>query len=319
MSQRYLLIDGMNITHAANNAKVLKVGETQVQAIYHFVKIVRKLVAAYPTAKPAVLWDGASWRYMDFPEYKANRKKDDTPSAIKAAEMKKVAENQIPAIKKAMQLLGMPQVRASNMEADDLAAIMGDRYVAKGGRVVLVSGDKDWVQVVNDKIIWLDPIRDRKIMKPADMESALGYKLDSFEAFVEMKCLAGDSGDGISGIGGIGEKGAIDFLNEYGSTTNFSNMLLDGTLDPKRVPKKFRDFAESEEKQMIFQRNRKLMDLRTKLRPDPINLKVDAGEPDIERFRTFCNRLMFRSITKELEPWISVFPAFHSLQEELAA
>jgi 5'-3' exonuclease len=314
-----LLIDGMNIAHAANNAKPLKVGDTQVQAIYHFVKIVRKLVATYPTAKPAILWDGASWRYMDFPEYKSARKKEDTPSAMKQAEAKKAAEKQMPAIKKAMQLIGMPQVRASNMEADDLAAIMGDRYAAKGAKVILVSGDKDWVQIVNPNIIWFDPINDRKIMKPADMEKAIDVKLESFEAFVEMKCLAGDQGDSVPGVGGIGEKGAIDFLNTYGSTANFCNMLIDGTLDPKKVPKKYRDFAESEDKQLAFIRNRKLMDLRTKLRPDPVNLRVDAGEPDLERFRTFCNKLMFRSITKDLENFVSVFPAFHHLQEELAA
>ncbi len=316
---RYLLIDGLNIAHAANNTKPLKVGETQVQAIFHFIKIVRKLIATYPTARPAVLWDGASWRYMDFPDYKSARKKEDTPAALKQVEMKKVAENQIPAIKKAMSLLGVPQVRATNMEADDLAAIMGDRYAAKGDKVVLVSGDKDWVQLVTPNIIWLDPIQDRKIMSPADMQKALGYDLDSFEAFVEMKCLWGDLGDSIPGVGGIGDKGAIEFLKTYGSTANFSNMLIDGTLDPKKVPKKFRDFAESEEKQIIFQRNRKLMDLRTPLRPEPINLRVDAGEPDIARFRTFCDKLMFRSITKDLELWISAFPAFHHLQEELAA
>jgi 5'-3' exonuclease len=316
---RYLLIDGMNIAHAASNAKPLKVGETQVQAIYHFIKIVRKLISIYPTAKPAVLWDGASWRYMDFPDYKSARKKEDTPSAIKAAENKKAAEKQMPAIRKAMQLIGMPQVRASNMEADDLAAIMGDRYAAKGAKVILVSGDKDWVQIVTPNIIWVDPINDRKIMKPADMEKAIDVKLDSFEQFVEMKCLAGDQGDSVPGVGGIGEKGAIDFLNTYGSTSNFCNMLMDKTLDPKKVPKKFRDFAESEDKQLAFIRNRKLMDLRTKMRPDPVNLRVDAGEPDLERFRTFCNKLMFRSITKDLESFVSVFPAFHHLQEELAA
>lgn len=316
---RYLLIDGMNIAHAANNTKTLKVGDTQVQAIYHFIKIIRKFIANYPTAKPAVLWDGASWRYMDFPEYKSNRKNEDTPAAKKAADMKKVAESQIPAIKKAMSLLGVPQVRSSNMEADDLAAIMGDRYVDKGHKVILVSGDKDWVQLVRPGMIWFDPIKGRKIMKPADMKDALGYDLQSFEAFLEMKCLMGDTGDGIGGVGGIGDKGAIEFLNTYTSTANFSNMLLDGTLDPKKVPKKFRDFAESEDKQITFRRNVRLMDLRTNKRPAPINLKVDAGTPDIERFRTFCNRLMFRSITAELETWISVFPQFHHLQEDLAA
>jgi hypothetical protein len=94
---------------------------------------------------------------------------------------------------------------------------------------------------------------------------------------------------------------------------------MDKTIDVAKLPKKIRDFAESEEKQMIFQRNMRLMDLRYKQRPEPINLTVNKGTPDIDRFRTFCDRFMFKSITKELRTWLSVFPAFHYLQEALAA
>lgn len=316
---RYLLIDGSNITHAANGAKKLTVGETEVQAVFGFLRTLRKICATYPGVTPIVLWDGASWRNMDYPDYKANRDKNDTKADQSQQAARKSARAQMPAIKKALELLGVAQVRASNMEADDLAAILGDRYVAKGGKVVLVSGDKDWVQLVGPSMIWFDPIVDRKIRSAADVKEALGYAVGDFRQFLEMKCLMGDLGDNISGVGGIGEKGAQQFLEEYGTVCNFSNMILDGTLDVKKLPKKIRDFAESEEKQMIFQRNLRLMDLRTTARPAPINMQIEKGTPDIERFRNFCNRFMFRSFTKSLESWISVFPAFIHLQEELAA
>ena len=71
--KRYLLIDGNNITHAAQSMKKLTVGEIEVQAVYGFLRQIRKLIARYPILKPIVLWDGASWRNMQFPEYKENR------------------------------------------------------------------------------------------------------------------------------------------------------------------------------------------------------------------------------------------------------
>jgi 5'-3' exonuclease len=316
---RYLLIDGSNITHAANGAKPLKVGDTQVQAIFGFLRTMRKICATYPNVTPVVLWDGASWRNIEYPDYKANREKKDTKSDQVQQEARKQARKQMPAIKKGLSLLGVAQVRAANMEADDLAAILGDRYLGKGGKVILVSGDKDWVQLVKPNMMWFDPIVDRKIRTAEDVKEALGYKVADFKQFLELKAIMGDMGDNISGVGGIGEKGAQEFLETYGSVSNFSNMILDKSLDPKTLPKKIRDFAESEDKQIIFQRNLKLMDLRTTARPAPLNLTVDKGEPDTDRFETFCNRLMFRSITKDLRTWLSVFPAFYHLQEELAA
>lgn len=316
---RYLLIDGSNITHAANGAKKLTVGETQVQAIFGFLRTLRKICATYPGVTPIVLWDGASWRNIDFPDYKANREKADTRSDKIQQDARKAARAQMPAIKKGLELLGVAQVRATNMEADDLAAILGDRYLGRGDKIILVSGDKDWVQLVQPNMIWFDPIVDRKIRTPADVQGALGYKVADFRQFLEMKCIMGDLGDNISGVGGIGEKGAQEFMETYGSVANFSAMVLDGTLDVNKLPKKIRDFAESEEKQMIFQRNLRLMDLRTTARPAPVNMQIDKGTPDIDRFRTFCERLMFRSFTKDLSAWISVFPAFVHLQEELAA
>ena len=125
MPNRYLLIDGNSIGHAANNGTPLHVGTQQVQAIFGFVRSMRALMGVYGALTPLVLWDGASWRKMQFPDYKANRDKEATKSyEIKAQAAKESFKKQVPAIRKALTLLGIDQIMAANMEADDLAGIL---------------------------------------------------------------------------------------------------------------------------------------------------------------------------------------------------
>jgi 5'-3' exonuclease len=316
--KRYLLIDGPNITHAAQGSKKLTVGQTEVQAIFGFLRTLRKLMSVYPMMTPIVLWDGASWRSMIFSDYKVGREKNHTAAYQKQQAEKDSAKKQMPAIKKALTLLGVDQVRASNMEADDMAAIMADLYVRRGDSVMLVSGDKDWIQLAGGKIAWFDPINDRKVRKPEDIETAIGLKVSSFQQFVEIKALMGDAGDSVPGVGGIGEKGAQEFIATFGSFSDFSNACLTGDVDVSTLPKKFRDLAEDEDKRMKFAGNMKLVDLRHPARPAPINLTVTRGEPDRAKFEEFCRRLAFQSFLKKMDDWISVFPAFQQLEERAA-
>jgi 5'-3' exonuclease len=314
--RRFLIIDGPNVTHAAQSAKKLTVGQTEVQAIYNFLRTLRALLGTYPAATPIVLWDGASWRNMIFPDYKIGREKAHTAAYQKQQAEKTAAKNQIPAIRKALELLGVAQVRASNMEADDLAAIIADKYVKRGDKIMLVSGDKDWIQLVGPGIAWFDPIRDRKVRKPEDVEAVAGFKVSTLQQFVEVKALMGDAGDSVPGIGGIGPKGAQEFIDKFGTWANFSNMALDGTItvalnaiDPK-FRKAIYALAEDEDKRIAFAANMKLVDLRHPARPAPINFTVTPGEASQERFEAFCRRLVFASILKDIDNWLSVFPAF---------
>ncbi|MBA8881776.1 5'-3' exonuclease H3TH domain-containing protein [Phyllobacterium myrsinacearum] len=312
--KRYLLIDGNNIAHAANGTKnKLTVGSVETTAIFGFLRQLRKQISIYGQFTPIVLWDGASWRKMQYKDYKENREKNDTAAAQKQKAERESTKKQIPAIQKALQLLGVTQIKAANMEADDLAAICADRYIKQGAGVVLVSGDKDWLQLVGPNCMWFDPINDRKVRTVADLadeKNKLGIAVKSFKQFVEMKALMGDTGDNIPGVGGIGDKGAMEFLAEFESYSNFSNMCLTGEVDLKKLPKKFRDLAESEDKRILFMRNLMLMDLRHPARPAPINLKVDPGSPSIETFTLFCQRLVFKSFLTDIENWVSVFPPF---------
>lgn len=313
---RYLLIDGNSIGHAANNGTRLTVGTQEVQAIYGFARSMRALMGVYAAGgTPLILWDGASWRKLMYPDYKANRDKADTATEKKMLAAKNSFKKQSRAIEIMAQLLGVTQLRAVNMEADDLAGILTDRYTAQGHKILLVSGDRDWIQLVGPSVGWFDPINDRKVTT-SNFKEKTG--VDTAVQFVELKALMGDAGDNVPGVGGIGEKGAVEFLETYGSVANFSNMVLDGSLDPKTLHKKFRTLAESEDKRLLFARNIALMDLRTNKRPAPINLTVTKGAANKEGFAEFCRKLLFRSILKDLDSWLEVFPGFQQ-QQDLAA
>ncbi|MBD9511517.1 hypothetical protein IB265_32700 [Ensifer sp. ENS10] len=313
----YSLIDGNSIGHFYNNSKPLAIGEIQVQAIYGVLRGLRSHIASFQNYQPVVLWDGASWRKLMFAAYKDNREKKETKNEIRMQEMKDAYKRQVPYIKKALGFLGIPQVWALNMEADDLGAILTDRYTKNGSKIILVTGDKDWLQLVGPGVVWMDPNNDR-LVTVKNFEEFTGVA--TVRQFVEVKALAGDMGDNVAGVGGIGQKGAVDFIKQYGTFASFSSqVILEKTIDLKKLPKKYRDLIENEDKAITFSRNIDLMDLRTTARPAPQNLQVTKGTADKDKFRQFCDLLLFKSITKDFDEWCSVFPAFREQPLALAA
>lgn len=302
-----LIIDANNIAAAANSTTKLHAGEMEVQAIFGFLRTLRAAQSIYGALmKPICCWDGRSWRYDIYPDYKKTRNKpveEQTKSDRAMAEARKSLNEQRPHIRRALELLGVSQLIAMNYEADDLAGMLVRRYRPQERRMLLLSGDKDWIQLVGPFTGYLDPIRDIKIT-PKTLEEKTGVK--DVRAFLEMKALMGDVSDNVSGVGGIGDKGAKELLNSYGSVTAFTNAWHEGTLTD--VPKKFRDFAESVDKQAIFLRNLRLMDLmEPKERPEPQDLVLTKGALDVEGFAQFAREFEFNSILSDLSGWIAPF------------
>lgn len=316
MSQNILLIDGNSLGHYYNNAKPLSIGPMPVQAIFGFLRGLRQQVANFQNYTPIVTWDGASWRKLAFPTYKEIRERNETKAEVKQQVQKDAYKQQAPYIKKALRMLGIAQVTALNMEADDLGAILADRCTVKGGKVILLTGDKDWIQLVGPNCVWRDPINERTVTVK-NFEEFTGVA--TTQQFVEVKALCGDAGDSVPGVGGVGEKGAIEFIKTYGSFNDFTHQcIFEKSIDVKKLPKKYRDLVENEDKAIAFARNITLMDLRAKERPQPQNLVIDKGEVDPEKFRQFCDLLLFKSITQEFDDWLRVFPAFREQLLEAA-
>lgn len=307
MRKSYLLVDGNSIGHRAQNmGKILSLGTMQVQAIYNFLQTLRSYCAKHSLATPVVLWDGLAWRKQRHIKYKESRDLVETEHQKKQAEMRKHYQAQRPYIQQALSYLGVTQVQASNMEADDLAAIMADLYSGQGALVTLLSEDRDWLQLIKDGVAMDRPVsKDRVTIM--NFEEVTGVPTP--QMYVEVKAMMGDKGDDIDPIGGLGVKRATELVKTYGSFHKLlSGVMIEKTIDPANLPKYLRDLVDNEEKALAFDFNMSLVDLRHPSRPAVEGLQVNQGAPNAEHFRKFCETLLFNSFLADYENWISVFP-----------
>lgn len=292
------LIDGNAIGFACNSGPKLSVGKQATQATFGVIRTLREMQMRNPQAKKFMLWDGkAKWRYDLYPEYKSNRNKDPKSKAMRAE-----YKSQQPDIEKAVCALGIDQVRSNDCEADDLAAAYAFIFGGKQWKTQLVTGDGDWLQLVNEHIEWFDPIRD-KFVNHQNFTSQTGFRDPA--QFVDNKCLMGDTSDTIKGVGGIGEKGAAQLLKAYGRVSTFLKLYKDGKVVD--IPKAWIALGENlKGSQDRYWRNRKLMELRPNV-PGVKDRQTIKGEFDPAAFRHLCEDLAFWSILKDFDTWVAPF------------
>lgn len=301
MTHNTVLIDMNSIGNAANSTARLTVGDMEVQAVFGVIRTLRGILATYSGWRIWCLWDGqreTSWRKGVLPEYKANR---DAKSPAEQAK-KDAYRHQVKLLRQILPYLGLRQLLVTSAEADDCAGYLTRQIRANGGSVVLITGDKDWLQLVQKDVLWIDPINDRRVSH-TDFLDKTGY-FTPFE-FLQGKALQGDTSDNVPGVGGIGEKGAIELLAKYRSVENF---LAKYDADPKSIKgKKFTDFASSPAARAAFERNMKLMNLIDAQKPPAADVNITRGKFSQDAFRKIAERLAFRSITVDVDRFIRPF------------
>ena len=156
------------------------------------------MVAAFDSRTP-------TFRHQKYSEYKATRAK--TPEDLKA---------QFPWVEDCLNVLGIPVLRKDGFEADDVIATIARACSNEGRKCVILSGDKDLQQLVNDKIHILKPDK-TKIWAELDEQAVLDDWGVSPEKLLDLLSLTGDSADNVPGVKGCGEKTAVKLLSEYGS------------------------------------------------------------------------------------------------------
>lgn len=293
------IIDGNSIGHAAHRATKLTSGTLQTQAVYGFIRTMRDMLVEHPDFTPLCLWDGkAQFRFDIHPAYKSNR--DNDP--------KKVAERehyvaQRPYIARCLEHLGIRQMTAMTHEADDMAGYMVEKVMAtEGNEILLSTGDRDWIQLVRPGVTWRDHRDDAKVVTSANFFDKTGFP--SPYAYLEGKCLQGDSSDVIPGVGGIGEKGAPEFIAEFGSVRKFWQRCDSGEFVPK---KKAHINLASPEGRAAFKRNFRLMQLLKVGQPDKKDVQVVPGKVDADKFAEVCEELAFVSILRNLDHFLKPF------------
>jgi DNA polymerase-1 len=153
------------------------------------------LVIAFDTPKP-------SFRKKLYPEYKANREKP--PEDL---------VKQIPEIMKVVDAFQIKRMQLEGAEADDVIATLTERAVQAGYEVDIITGDKDLMQLVTDKVTLYDTMKDKRV-GPEGVVEKFGVKP---EQVVDFLALMGDASDNIPGVTGIGEKTAAQLISEFGS------------------------------------------------------------------------------------------------------
>lgn len=309
----YLLIDGNAIGFAAQDAKKLTIGDEEVQAVYGFIRSIQKILRSYPNYKPIILWDGkAKWRFELFPLYKGNR--ETTPEKVATRE---AYRSQKPKIMQAMTSLGVMQILDPNAEADDLAGYFARKLsqASEHNQIVLITGDRDWCQLVDKNVSWRDTRSDARC-DHSNFEEFTKFKTP--ELFLEAKCIVGDTSDNVPGIGGIGKDTVGEFLNRYASIDGFLKEMSEPATRLKKLPaahqrlldngspKASSKYGAMAPMQDAYKRNMELMQLDGYF-PKKSELKIVNGKFELNKFTAFCEDMLFRSILIQMNTWITPF------------
>ena len=227
----FILVDGSYYLFRTYHALPKTMQNSQgliTNAIRGTLNALLKLMRRYHPTHMAVCFDTKSptFRHAMSEDYKANRPKMDVELA-----------EQIPYIHSLVAALGIPLLRIEGAEADDIIGTLAHRAVAEGHHVVISTGDKDMMQLINDCVILEDSFTG-KVTNSAGVVEKFGINP---EQMIDFLTLMGDSSDGIKGVPGIGKKTAKDLLNEYG---NIDNMLKNVANIKGRAGKNLVEYAD---------------------------------------------------------------------------
>lgn len=252
---------------------------TPVSAVYGFTQMLMKLLNDYHAPYIAVIFDpkGGSFRNNLYEDYKANR--DAPPEDLIP---------QFPLVRDATRAFDIPALELEGYEADDLIAAYAKAAKEQGKKVVIVSSDKDLMQLVGDNVRMLDPMKNKWISEPEVIEK-FGVAPNKV---VDVQSLAGDSVDNIPGVPGIGIKTAAQLINEYGSLDE----LLERANEIKQ-PKRREKLIEHADNARL---SRELVKLDENA-PLPVSLdELKTHDPDKPELMAFLQKHAFNSIIKRL-------------------
>ncbi|HEY4223075.1 MAG TPA: 5'-3' exonuclease H3TH domain-containing protein, partial [Myxococcota bacterium] len=207
MSERVVLVDGTALVYRAFFAlppHLTTKDGVHTNAVFGFCTMFKKMFAAKRPSFGAVIFDapGRTQREEKYPQYKAQR-----------APMPEELIEQLPLIDKVVKAYHFPLLRVPGLEADDVIGTLSRQALDAGHEVVIVSSDKDFAQLINDRVRMHDTIRD--VVYDAELtRKKWGVKP---EQMIDYLALMGDSSDNIPGVDGIGQKGAQQLLEEHGS------------------------------------------------------------------------------------------------------
>ncbi len=228
---------------------------------------------------------------VDYGGYKANR-----------VAMPPDLAQQLPYIRRALEAFHIPILQHEGFEADDVIGTLTAKAAASGHPAFVVSSDKDMLQLVNEHIKVLNPMKDNLILDRDKVVEALGVPP---EQVIDVMALRGDSIDNIPGAPGIGDKGSVDLIQQFGTV----EAALDRADEVKG--KRQRESLQNNRDAVLL--SKELVTIHTEV---PVELELDrmrTTEPDLEACRALFSELEFTTLLKELAPQARAVPVEYLL------
>ena len=287
------LVDGHALIYRAFFALLTRPLRTSrgenTSAAWGVVNFLLRLQSKYrPDYLVWVLDAGDSFRTARYPEYKSTRQK-------LGLELQADFDRAIEQVGGLLAAFRVPVVSVSGYEADDVIGTLARREAAAGRQVVIVSGDKDFYQLIGERVALLNPGRGG----PAGIEEQWVDESNASERLgvppvrvVDYLALVGDSSDNVPGVRGIGEKGAVQLLEEFGDLDAL--LARAAEVKAKRAREALAQYAED------ARLSRELVTIKTDV---PVELDVESAalhEPDMPALIKALGQLEFHSLAKRL-------------------
>jgi DNA polymerase I len=286
---RLFLIDGYALIYRAFFAMISRPLTTSrgenTSAAFGLTRFILKLLADYdPDYLGLVMDSGTSARTEVYPEYKATREK--MPDELRAS---------IPRIRALVEAFNIPILELADHEADDVIGTLARRARERGVDTVVVSGDKDFYQLIDEGVALLNPGRggqsqvDEEWVDTRNASARLGVPPERVRDYL---ALIGDSSDNIPGARGIGPKTAIKLIEEFGPVESILERAEE--VSGKRA----REALLACREEILLSKH--LVTIMTDL---PVELDLEAlavGEPDRDRLKALFSELEFHGLVREI-------------------
>lgn len=282
-----MVIDGHSLAFRAFYALPVDSFHTQsgqhTNAIHGFIAMLINLLSNEQPDALAVAFDISrhSFRTDEYPEYKGTR--GETPPEFKG---------QIPLLQDALHAMGIRTIEKENYEADDILATLATRASEHGYRVLVVSGDRDTIQLVDDRVTLLYPSKQgvSELTRYDAVKVMERYGIRP-EQYPEIAALVGETSDNLPGIPRVGEKTAVKWINQFGS---LEEILRRQDEVGGKVGESLREHAH------LAERNRRLNRL---VRDVDLDLELDdlkRGEIDMSAVQQIFAQLEFRTLLQRV-------------------
>ena len=286
--ERFFIIDGMAIAYRAYfafiNRPLINSRGMNTSAVYGFVATLEKILKEEKPDHIAVAFDTPhpTFRHERYAEYKATREK-----------MPDDMVEQLPYLKRIVQAYNIPVLEMPGWEADDIIGTLAKRAEAEDLECFLVTPDKDYMQLVTERVKLYRPGKAADSWDVVDIDGVrekFGVRPDQV---IEVLGLMGDQSDNIPGVRGIGEKTAIPLVQEFGSIPAIYENL------EKIAKKGVRAKLEEQKAEAELSRMLVTIDVDVPVKVDPMDLR--ASDRDVPLLRELFGELELSRFLKELD------------------